>query len=62
MKSSPAISLDGRAEAALQALVHDHHQSGVVADAALDDALDRDLVAAEHLGDLSKHPGPVRDL
>ena len=42
--------------------MHDHHQAGVVAEAALDDALDRDLVAAEDVGDPRQHAGPVGDL
>src|ERR687897_528634 len=54
--------LQGGVEACLRALVHDHHQAGVVAEAALDDALDGDLVAAQHVGDLGEHAGAVGDL
>jgi hypothetical protein len=42
--------------------VHDHHQSGVVAEALLVDAPHRDPVLAEDLGDLRQHPGLVGDL
>ena len=54
--------LDRGGEARLQALVDDHHQAGVVAGAALDDALDRDVVVAEHRRHRGQHAGPVGDL
>src|SRR5436190_3113886 len=53
---------DGGAEPVLGALVHDHHQAGVGAEAALDDALDREPVAAEDVGDARQHARPIGDL
>ena len=45
-----------------EALVDDHHQAGVITEAALDDALHGDLLVAEDLGDLREHAGPVGHL
>ena len=42
--------------------MHDHHQPRVVVDPALHDALHRDLVVAQHLGDLGEDAGAVGDL
>src|SRR5262249_13820531 len=53
---------DSGREAGLQALVDDHHKAGVVADPALDDALDRDFVVAEYGRDPGEDAGAVGDL
>ena len=55
--SSRADLLDGGCELGLEALVDDHHQPRVVADPALDDALHRDPVVAQHLGDAGEDAG-----
>src|SRR5918996_730429 len=54
--------LERGVEVALGALVHDHHQAGVVAQPPLDDAANRDLVLPQHGSDLGEDAGAVGDL
>src|SRR5262249_21769100 len=54
--------LEGGEEPRLRALVHHHHEAGLVTEPSLDDASDRNLVAAQHVGDLREDPGAVRHL
>ena len=42
--------------------MQDHYEPRVVTHPALDDALDGDLVAPQHVGDPRQHPGAVGDL
>ena len=49
-------------EGLLRSLVEDHDEAGLLADAALDHALDRDAGLAEDVGDRGEDAGAVRDL
>ena len=54
--------LDRAAKPRLEHRVGDHHQPRVLADPALDDRLDRDIVVAEDIRHRREHPGLVGDL
>src|SRR6185436_20809906 len=58
----PVDRLERFGEDRLEAFVDDHHQTRLLAGAALDDALDRNALVAQHGGDPGEDPGAIGDL